>query len=158
LERIEKPEISLKAARKQTDDALRAIANRVTARINLEGPDYFAAFVKEFNVTTDHYNTLVREHYGRLHVRTDITLAEIAGINPQPYTGKPIIVIPSFSLRIKDKDGTVQIVEPVFSVDFSVAYQNNVNPDTVRLIITGIGKYAGEIDTTFNIEDNPFRD
>jgi hypothetical protein len=52
---------------------------------------------------------------------------------------------------VKEKDGTVKIVEPVFSTDFTVAYQNNVNPGTARLIITGIGKYVGEIDTTFNI-------
>jgi hypothetical protein len=150
-EQIEKPEISPKDARKQTDDALRAITNRVTARINIEGPDYFAAFVKEFNVTTDHYNTLVREHYGRLHVRTDITSAEIAPIDIQQYTGKPVFVIPSLTLRIKEKDDTIKIVEPVFSVDFTVSYQNNVNPGTARLIISGIGKYVGEIDTTFNI-------
>jgi hypothetical protein len=151
-EQIEKPDVSPKDSRKQTNDALRAITDRVTARINIEGPDYFVDFVKEFNVTTDHYNTLVREHYGRLHARTDITPAEIAEITPQPYTGKPVFVIPSLTLRIKEKDGTTKIVEPVFSVDFTVAYQNNVNRGTARLIITGIGKYAGEIDTTFNIQ------
>jgi hypothetical protein len=64
---------------------------------------------------------------------------------------KPVFVIPSLTLRIKEKDGTIKIVEPVFSVDFTVAYQNNVNPGTARLVITGIGKYVGEIDTTFNI-------
>jgi hypothetical protein len=150
-EQIKKPDVSPKDARKQTDDALRAITDRVTARINIEGPDYFVDFVKEFNVTTDHYNTLVREHYGRLHVRTDITPAEIALIDIQQYTGKPVFVIPSLTLQIKEKDGTLKIVEPVFSVDFTVAYQNNVNRGTARLIITGIGKYVGEIDTTFNI-------
>jgi hypothetical protein len=154
LELIEKPEISPKDARKQTDNALRAITNRVTARINIEGPTNFAAFVKEFNVTTDHYNTLVREHYGRLHVRTDITPAEIAEIDTQLYTGKPIFVIPALTLQVKEKDGTIKTVEPVFSVDFSVAYQNNVNPGTARLIISGVGKYVGEIDTTFNIIKN----
>jgi hypothetical protein len=152
LEQIEKPEVSPKDSRKQTDDALRAITDRVMARINIEGPDYFVDFVKEFNVTTDHYNTLVREHYGRLHARTDITPAEIAEITLQPYTGKPVFVIPSLTLRITEKDGTTKIVEPVFSVDFTVAYQNNVNRGTARLIITGIGKYVGEIDTTFNIQ------
>jgi hypothetical protein len=151
LELTEKPDISPKEARKQTDNALRGITDRITARINLDGPAYFAAFVKEFNVTTDHYNTLVREHYGRLHARTDLSPAEIAPIDTQQYTGKPVFVIPALKLRVKEKDGTVKIVEPVFSVDFTVAYQNNVDPGTARLIISGIGKYAGEIDTTFNI-------
>jgi hypothetical protein len=151
LEQIEKSDVAPKDARKKTDAALRGITDRITARINLDGPDYFAAFVKEFNVMTEHYNTVVREHYGRLHTRTDISPAEVTNVDTQQYTGKPVFVIPSLTLRVKEKDGTVKILEPVFSTDFTVAYQNNINPGTAKLIITGIGKYTGEIDTTFNI-------
>jgi hypothetical protein len=150
-EEIKKPDISSKTARKETDDALRAITDRITAKINLNGPDTYVAFVKEFNVTTDHYNTLMHEHYGRLHARIDIQPARIGDIGTQYYTGKPIYVIPSLNLTVKEKDGSEKNVDLVFSVDFTVGYQNNVEPGTARIIITGMGKYVGTVNSTFNI-------
>jgi hypothetical protein len=38
-----------------------------------------------------------------------------------------------------------------FSEDFTVSYKNNVAPGTATLTISGIGKYTGEIITTFKI-------
>jgi hypothetical protein len=55
-------------------------------------------------------------------------------------------VIPEVSISKDDKN-----VELTFSEDFSVAYKNNVERGTATLIIKGIGKYASEIVTTFNI-------
>lgn len=145
-EQIDKPDISPQTARRETDEALRKITKRVSALIDLNGGDYYAAFAEEFNVLTNHYNTLVHEHYGRLHAKTDIASANIAPIAVQPYTAKPVYVIPEVSISKAEK-----IVELVFSEDFSVAYKNNVEPGTATLIIKGIGKYSGEIVTTFNI-------
>jgi hypothetical protein len=150
-EEVNKPDIPFRQARRETDEALHMLMNRLTAKINLEGPDSYAAFAKEFNVTTDHYNTLMHEHYGRLHARIDISPARIGSIEPQNYTGKPVYVIPSLSISIHEKDGSVKDVDLVFSVDFTVAYQNNVEPGTAGLTVTGIGKYAGSLQTTFNI-------
>ena len=145
-EQIDKPDISPRTARRETDEALRKITTRVSALIDLNGPDAYAAFVEEFNVLVNHYNTLVREHYGRLHAKTDIAPATVASIAVQPYTGRPVYVIPEVSLN---KDG--KIVELAFSEDFSVAYKNNLEPGTATLVIKGTGKYTGEIVTTFNI-------
>jgi hypothetical protein len=145
-EQINKPDISPRTARRETDEALRKITTRVSALIDLNGPDAYAAFVEEFNVLVNHYNTLIREHYGRLHAKTDIAPATIAPIAVQPYTGKPVYVIPEVSLN---KDG--KIVELAFSEDFSVAYKNNLEHGTATLVIKGTGKYTGEIVTTFNI-------
>jgi hypothetical protein len=150
-ELIDKPDITPGAARRETDEALRQITGRVTSLVNLNGPDDFAAFAEEFNVLTNHYNTLVHEHYGRLHARIDISPAEIALIEVQPFTGKPVSVIPEVSLKVTNKDGSVTVFELVFTVDFTVAYRNNIGPGTATLIIQGIGKYAGEVTTTFNI-------
>ncbi|MDR0371414.1 MAG: DUF6261 family protein, partial [Prevotellaceae bacterium] len=150
-EEVEKPDVSFREARNQTDLALHELTDRITAKINLQGPDTYLPFVKEFNVTTDHYNTLIHEHYGRLHVRTDIQPAKIGAIKTQSYTGKPVYVIPSVSIDIREKDDSVKHVDLVFSVDFTVAYQNNVEPGTAGLTITGIGKYTGSLQTTFNI-------
>jgi hypothetical protein len=150
-EEVEKPDVSPRTARRETDEALRAITHRVTALIDLYGPDAYIPFVKEFNVHVEHYNTLVHEHYGRLHAKTDLSSGEVAPIEVQAYTGKPVYVIPSVKIRKEAKDGTVTVVELVFSSDFTVGYKNNVAPGTATLTISGIGKYAGEIVTTFNI-------
>jgi hypothetical protein len=93
----------------------------------------------------------VNEHYGRLHVRTDISPAIIDEIPPQAATGLPVYVIPVLHLRLTNSDGMEEVTVLNFSVDFTVAYKNNVLPGTATLIAQGIGKYKGEIVTTFNI-------
>ncbi|MDR2764727.1 MAG: DUF6261 family protein [Tannerella sp.] len=150
-EQIVKPDIHSRTARRETDTALQKITHRVTALIDLNGPEAYVPFAREFNVLVNHYNTLVHEHYGRLHARTDIAPALIVPLAPQPYTGKPVYVIPEVSLRKVAKDGTETVVELRFSEDFTVSYKNNVAPGTATLVIKGIGKYAGELVTTFNI-------
>jgi hypothetical protein len=150
-EQLRRPEITFSQARRETDTALRGVAGRVTALINLNGPDMYVPFVDEFNVLANHYNTLVHEHYGRTHVKTDIAAANIASIGDRKYTGKPLYVIPEVSIRKTAKDGHETVVELVFSEDFTVSYKNNLNPGTATLHIRGIGKYAGKLTTTFNI-------
>ncbi|MDR1593427.1 MAG: DUF6261 family protein [Prevotellaceae bacterium] len=150
-EQVRKPDISPKTVRRETDEALRNVTNRVTALIDLNGPGAYVQFVDEFNVHVNHYNTLVHEHYGRLHARTDISSGEVDTIAVQPYTGEPVYVIPKVRIRKTGKDGTVTVVELRFSEDFTVGYKNNVDPGSATITITGIGKYAGKIITTFNI-------
>jgi hypothetical protein len=151
MEQVAKPSVAARVARRETDNALRNITTRVTSLINLNGPDQYVAFVEKFNVTVNHYNTLVHEHYGRLHAKTDITAAAVATIDVQPYSGKPVYVIPTVSIVKTAKDGSTTVVELVFSEDFTVNYKNNAAPGTATLVITGIGKYTGQIVTTFNI-------
>lgn len=150
-EQIKKPAISPRNARQATDLTLRRITDRVTALVNLNGPVEYTDFADAFNTLVTHYNTLVHEHYGRLHARIDIAPSTIGMIPEQPFTGKPVFVIPELTLTI-ERDGKQTTLKPLFSEDFTVAYQNNVNPGTATLIIKGIGKYTGEITTTFNIE------
>jgi hypothetical protein len=150
-EKINKPSVSSRTARHETDVALRQITDRVTSLINLNGPAGFTGFVEEFNTVTNHYNTLVHEHYGRLHAKTDISEAVIAPIDVQAFTGKPVYVIPTIFVKKTNRDGSTTTVELVFAQDFSVAYKNNVEPGTAILTINGIGKYTGTIVTTFNI-------
>jgi hypothetical protein len=98
-EAMAKPKVSARLIRNASDDALRRIIARIEARIILDGPEPFAAFAREYNILVKEYNTHVHEHYGRLHARTDIAPAIIGSIDAQPYTGKPVIVIPTVSLR-----------------------------------------------------------
>lgn len=149
-ERLAKPGIPPRTARHQTDAALRKITGLATALVVLNGPSGLEKVIAEFNMLVSHYNTLMHEHYGRLHARIDIAPAVISEIPAQPCTGKPVFVIPELTLTA-ERDGKPAMLHPVFSEDFSVAYRNNVNPGTATLIIKGIGKYTGEITTTFNI-------
>jgi hypothetical protein len=150
-EQIAKPAITPIAARRQTDGALRKITNRITALVLLNGTLGYEGFITEFDVLVDHYNNIVHEHYGRLHARTDIAPAVLDVIPVQPFTGKPVFVIPDLTLVV-EREGKQITLHPVFSEDFTVSYKNNIEPGTATLIIKGIGKYTGEIVTTFNIE------
>jgi hypothetical protein len=151
-EQLGKPNLSPKAARHETDEALRPITNRVTALIDLNGPEAYIPFADEFNVLVKHYNTLVHEHYGRLHAKTDIAPAVIDAIATQAFTGQPVFVIPTVGLPGTDRDSVGKVVSLVFTRDFTVTYRNNINPGTATLVIHGVGKYKGEVTTTFNIE------
>jgi hypothetical protein len=146
-EQLGKPNVPAKIARHETDESLRAIVDRVESLANLNGPEIYIPFADEYNVLVKHYNTLVHEHYGRLHARIDIAPATIDFIRTQSFTGMPVFVIPVVNLKKTEKDSDTLI----FSEDFSVAYRNNVERGTATLIIRGIGKYKGEIITTFNI-------
>jgi hypothetical protein len=137
--------------RTQTDKALRKIIKRISSLIDINGPEAYSQLVSEFNVHVTLYNTQVNEHYGRLHAKIDISNAEIDTIDAQTYTGKPVFVLPIVKIRKTGKDNTENIIELEFSKDFTVGYKNNVAVGTATLTITGIGKYSGEIVTTFNI-------
>ncbi|MDR1346252.1 MAG: DUF6261 family protein [Bacteroidales bacterium] len=151
-EEINKPEISAKESRRQTDEALRKITVRIEALANLGAPDRYMPFAREYNEIVEHYNQLVHEHYGRIHARTDISTAYVAPIPAQPFTGKPVCVIPEVKLTKKAGGGMDEAAaELVFTQDFTVSYKNNISPGTATLAIQGIGKYKGEIVTTFNI-------
>jgi hypothetical protein len=148
---LEKPSVNLKTARKVSDESLRAVTSRVTALANLNGQDQYTGFANEYNELVSHYNTIVNEHYGRLHAKIDIAPAIIAPIAEQPFTGKPVTVIPTVCIRRLTDGETAETAELFFSEDFTVSYRNNVSPGTALLTIKGIGKYKGEAVTTFNI-------
>jgi hypothetical protein len=151
-ELVEKPSVKYRDARNETDKALRKIIRRVFSLMDINGPEAYRQFISEYNVHVTLYNTQLNEHYGRLHAKTDISNAEINTIPVQLYTSEPVYVIPVVKLQKEDKDEDEDIIELVFSKDFTVRYKNNVAVGTATLIITGIGKYSGEIVTTFNIE------
>ncbi|MDR0613142.1 MAG: DUF6261 family protein, partial [Dysgonamonadaceae bacterium] len=145
-----KPEISSTVARKQTDEALRRLTARLTAIITIDGPEESQELLVEYNTLANRYNNLVKEHYGRLHAKTDISGGDIEPIEVQDYTGDEVNVIPKVSVPVT-RDGETTMVKLVFSKDFTVSYQNNVERGTATLFIDGIGKFTGRIVTTFAI-------
>jgi hypothetical protein len=61
-----KPEIAPAAARRETNVAFRAVADRIGALMVIQGEGAFEGLVRAYNVHVQQYNVLVHEHYGRL--------------------------------------------------------------------------------------------
>jgi hypothetical protein len=152
----QKPKLNMKQSRRITDEALRQITNYISAKIKLHDPEPFADFVGRFNVIVNHYNILVRERYGRIHAKTDLSesIIDTEVIFPQPFTGKPVFVIPSVFLRATNSGGIEKKTELIFTKDFTITCKNNINIGTAQLIIQGVGKYTGKVIRTFNIITN----
>ena len=74
-------------------------------------------------------------------------LIDIAGVSvgemaSRTYTGKEI----TQNVVVKDGDQTL-----VMGTDYTVSYENNIDPGTATVIIAGIGRYAGEVVKEFTI-------
>lgn len=67
----------------------------------------------------------------------------IAPISDQAYTGKA--VTPDVNVTL---DGKTLVKDQ----DYTVSYQNNINPGKAQVEVTGIGNYAGTINGTFQIK------
>ena len=75
--------------------------------------------------------------------KTSITGGAIAPLANYTYSGKAFE--PSVTLTVGGKTLTA-------GTDYTVAYENNVNAGTAKVIVTGIGAYTGTLETTFTIK------
>lgn len=77
-------------------------------------------------------------------VLTSIAIADAVVTVPSPivYDGTNKEPAPTVSLA------GVDLIE---GVDFTCAYENNVNAGTATLVVTGVGSYEGSVSTTFEI-------
>ncbi|MDR1680296.1 MAG: DUF6261 family protein [Prevotellaceae bacterium] len=149
-EGMARPKTPLKTLRRTTDLAMRALAGRLTSLITINETTDYSALVRHWNVTVHHYNIVLFEHYGRLHVRPSIATAYVAPIAPEPYTGSPIFVIPELRLTVVHY-GVETTVELLFGRDFTLTYEDNIEPGLATIFISGIGNYSGQTIVTFNI-------
>jgi hypothetical protein len=80
--------ISVKEARKATDTALTALANRLDALIEMDVAGAFDAFIAEYSVMIKYYKTLIRERRTRnRHRQHNLADADVPSIADQPYSG-----------------------------------------------------------------------
>ena len=71
-----------------------------------------------------------------------ISKAEVTGITPKTYTGKPITQTSTVKVNnVTLKSGT----------DYTLSYKNNTKVGTATITITGKGNYSGSINKSFNI-------
>jgi hypothetical protein len=66
----------LRTCRKETDEAYRAIVNRVNAGIAFNGETKYKTFVLDINTTIDYYNNLMAQRRGRAAAKKNTSDAE----------------------------------------------------------------------------------
>ena len=79
----------------------------------------------------------IKWHYGK-----DLSGAEVTGITDTTYTGSEITQ--SLTIRLEG----VILIE---GTDYTISYEDNTDIGTAKVIITGIGNYAGTVEKTFEI-------
>jgi hypothetical protein len=142
-ELVNRPEAPMREIRGLVDDQYLASTRRVESYIDLNGPEGCMEFVRELNENIKYFN----EH-AHHRTRSDIERSAVSEIPAQPFTGKPVIYIPTVFFNEPGKPD----VELAFSVDFTVTYKDNVAPGTATILIHGKSKYKGTKIVTFNIE------
>lgn len=105
--------------------------------------------------------TDVGDYKVSLDVREDLDYAEVTGITGSAwkFTITAIDLSSLIVSQIPDQIHTGSPLEPSISItglvqgkDFTVSYTDNTDVGTANVVITGIGNYAGTLNTTFEIE------
>jgi hypothetical protein len=141
-ERAQKPQEHLRDVRHDMDIACHRIIDFVNASATVDTEGLYTELIALLNVEILYFN----EHAHR-HARKEIAHVTVADIPTQPYTGKPVIVIPTVFFTEAGKPD----VELVFAKDFTVTYKDNGKVGTATLVIHGKGAYTGTKAITFNI-------
>jgi hypothetical protein len=142
-ETLNKPDISLRQVRREEDRVYHQITVLLNAGAAMGTPG-FAEVIDRLNPDIEHMN----EQFHR--AKKDLGTGNHTVVEPietQPYTEKPVTVIPKVYYREEGKP-TVQLS---LGSDFSVTYKNNINVGTAELIIHGKGAYKGQFTVKFNI-------
>jgi hypothetical protein len=145
-EKIEKPTITARVARKDMEAAWRPIEDAINANANAA-----IGTASEFVTFIDHLNpeiTRLNETFHR--AKKDLGAGDHTVIEPittQTFTEEPITPIPMVHYCEEGKP-TVKLW---LGKDFSVTYKNNVKVGMAELTIHGKGDYKGQKSVAFNI-------
>lgn len=128
------------------------ISPTVTVRLNnvllIQNVDYTVSYQNNRNVGTATVRVTGKGNYSGTRTTTfrildrDLTYATIGSISNQRYTGSE--VRPEITVTL----GGTKLQQ---YVDYTVSYQNNRQPGTATVIVTGAGSYRGSKSTTFKI-------
>jgi hypothetical protein len=149
-EAAKRPDIQMQSIRKEIDKVFRSILDLLEALVRVDGPEKNKAFLAELNVVMERYKDILAQEAGRRHPKRDLSAGDHCVVEPidvQPYSGKPITVVPRVHWR---QDGKPS-VELALGKDFSVTYKNNTNVGMAECTIHGKGEYSGQKTVTFNI-------
>lgn len=128
------------------------ISPTVTVRLNnvllIQNVDYTVSYQNNRNVGMATVRITGKGNYSGTRTTTfrildrDLTYATIGSISNQRYTGSE--VRPEITVTL----GGTKLQQ---YVDYTVSYQNNRQPGTATVIVTGAGSYRGSKSTTFKI-------
>ena len=145
-----RPHIRMRSTRKKLDRVFRSILNLLEALVHVHGAGANKAFLAELNTLMKYYKDILAQEAGRRYPIKDLGAGDHTVIEPvdtQPYTGKPVTVIPEVHYREENKE-TKRLY---LGEDFSVTYKNNINVGMAELTVHGKGKYKGEKSLSFHI-------
>jgi hypothetical protein len=146
-----RPDIHMQSVRKEVDKAFRSILDLLEALVRVNGPDTNKAFLSELNAVMERYKDILAQEAGRRHPRRDLGAGDHCVVEPievQPYSGKPVTVVPRVHWRHDGKPSA----ELSLGKDFSVTYKNNTNAGMAEVTIHGRGEYSGQKTVTFIIK------
>jgi hypothetical protein len=138
---IEKPQEGFPEVRRGIENVWHQIVARINSGIELNISPDLEAFVKLINPEIDYLNNEFHR------VKHDISTAQPAPIDPQPYTGKACTPVPEVIFKKGD-----EMIELVLGKDFNVTYKDNVNVGNAECTIHGKGAYKGSKTVTFIIK------
>jgi hypothetical protein len=128
---------SISSIKKQLNTCYYSITDMVNAAATLD-PAAYQDFITLLNVQIEYFN----EHNTPNHAQQDISKADVETIQPQAYTGEPVVVLPVVRLGGK---------KLAFSVDYTLTYRDNVKVGTAEVVIHGKGEFKGKRGIAFNI-------
>ena len=76
--------------------------------------------------------------------RLELANAHVVPIADQKYTSNPV----KPAVEVRASEGGAKLVE---GTDYLVRYEDNVDAGAARVVLTGVGRYAGEHEATFQI-------
>ncbi|MDR3267962.1 MAG: DUF6261 family protein [Tannerella sp.] len=139
-----RPKESLREIRREIEDVYSKMIALVEADAIAHGNVNSSDFILQLNGQVKYFN----EHEAHNPTRKELgEHVSVAPVETQPYTGKAVNVIPEVHYVEEGKPAK----ELVFTVDFTLAYKDNVNPGTAEIVIHGKGGYKGQKVVTFNI-------
>jgi hypothetical protein len=141
LQTLGKPKQNFLEVRRGIEKVWREIALRVNSGAALGVSPDFVDFIKSVNPEIEYLN---KEFH---RVKHNISVAEPAPIDPQPYTGEACTPVPEVILKKDD-----EMVKLVLGKDFNVTYKKNINVGNANCIIHGKGAYKGSKMVTFIIK------
>ena len=121
--------------------------------ITLTKDDYTVAYENNVDIGTATVTVTGQGHYqGTITKTFTITPVKILKVTLSnyelPYNGRQRKPIPTVTTKVGGKLVTLEK-----NVDYTVKYENNIEPGTATVTVTGIGNYKGTITKTFTVRE-----
>jgi hypothetical protein len=142
-ETLNKPGVTLRQVRREEDGTYHKIAVLLNAGAAMGTPG-FAEVIDKLNPDIEHMNEQFHRAKKNLGAGGHTV---VEPIETQPYTERPVTVVPKVHYREEGKP----VKNLSLGTDFDVTYKNNINVGTAELTIHGKGAYKGQFTVTFNI-------